>query len=650
MSAGVASKSKTMFVMEDWILFRSLATLGQKAGVPESDIPKLVAKELVDNALDEAGSCQIELNDGNGFRVSDCGGGIPGDDAEVASLFSINRPLTSSKLIRRPTRGALGNGLRVVTGAVIATQGTILVSTRGRTLRLIHDHDTGDTLAENLRTWDQDGTQIEVTFGRRFSIDESVLTWANMAILLAGRESYTGKTSPLWYDPDAFHELLQAARGKKLRELVASFEGYAEPKAGWLVRSEGYNGELCRELTREQSTSLLRVLKSGIVNPVTTTKLGAIGPIPGFANHVRCEGTVLIGSSGLHMINIPVLVEAWARESDDFSVSAFVNRTPITGDVEIYKSVEKNVVVRGCGYFESFGGNHKPFELWFNIDTPFMPIVTDGKQPNFRPFWELIKAATQKAAKKIPREKDRPRNKELTQKAGIFQLIPDCAKVASSDGKHRFQQRALFYKIRTPFMEYFGYAPEYAYFAQVITEYENEYGDIPGMIRDPRGVIYHPHTHQEIPLGTLFVERYERPEWLFNKVLYIEKEGLFSILKHERWPENHDCALMTSKGQGTRAAKDLIDFLGNTKEACEFFIIHDSDAAGTMIYQCLQEETAARGARNVKIINLGLEPREGRDMALDVEQVTYKKTNPSRRTYPQPTRSGFRRTESSWTP
>src|SRR3712207_9128722 len=45
------------------------------------------------------------------------GDGIPGDDAEIAALFSINRPLTSSKYLRRPTRGALGNGLRVVAGA-----------------------------------------------------------------------------------------------------------------------------------------------------------------------------------------------------------------------------------------------------------------------------------------------------------------------------------------------------------------------------------------------------------------------------------------------------------------------------------------------------------------------------------------------------
>ena len=43
------------------------------------------------------------------------------------------------------------------------------------------------------------------------------------------------------------------------------------------------------------------------------------------------------------------------------------------------------------------------------------------------------------------------------------------------------------------------------------------------------------------------------------------------------------------------------------------FCVHDADAYGTMIYQTLQEETKARGARKIKIVNLGLEPWEAID-------------------------------------
>ena len=112
-----------MFTREDWTLFRTLQTLAQKAGVATRAVPALVAKELADNALDASGGCRVGLLPDNGFFVEDDGDGIPGDDDAVAALFSINRPLASTKLLRLPTRGALGNGLRVVAGAVLAWPG-----------------------------------------------------------------------------------------------------------------------------------------------------------------------------------------------------------------------------------------------------------------------------------------------------------------------------------------------------------------------------------------------------------------------------------------------------------------------------------------------------------------------------------------------
>jgi hypothetical protein len=51
------------------------------------------------------------------------------------------------------------------------------------------------------------------------------------------------------------------------------------------------------------------------------------------------------------------------------------------------------------------------------------------------------------------------------------------------------------------------------------------------------------------------------------------------------------------------------------------FCVHDADAAGGMIYQTLQQATKARGARKIKIVNLGLEPWEAIAMGLEVEDV-----------------------------
>jgi hypothetical protein len=78
---------------------------------------------------------------------------------------------------------------------------------------------------------------------------------------------------------------------------------------------------------------------------------------------------------------------------------------------------------------------------------------------------------------------------------------------------------------------------------------------------------------------------------------------------------------MSSKGFTTRAARDLVDKLAEHDEPVTVFCVHDADAFGTMIYQTFQEETQARGARKIKIVNLGLEPWEAVAADLEVETV-----------------------------
>src|SRR5262249_36348318 len=147
---------------------------------------------------------------------------------------------------------------------------------------------------------------------------------------------------------------------------------------------------------------------------------------------------------------------------------------------------------------------------------------------------------------------------------------------------------------------------------------------LPGIYRDARGTLYHPHSRKTIPLGTRQVEEYQRPEWTFNKILYCEKEGFFPILADNHWPEKHDCALLTSKGFASRAARDVLDLRGDRGGPLTFFCIPDAAGPGTMIYQSLREGTRARPGRKVEIINLGLEPAEARAMGLAVEPVERK--------------------------
>jgi hypothetical protein len=119
---------------EDWALFRSVEGLCQKAGVRPLWLRRLVLKELADNALDTGAHIRCGLLDPEKnldlFFVEDDGPGLDGSPEEIASLFSICRPMRSSKLLRLPQRGALGNGLRLVAGAVLASAGTLVEATR----------------------------------------------------------------------------------------------------------------------------------------------------------------------------------------------------------------------------------------------------------------------------------------------------------------------------------------------------------------------------------------------------------------------------------------------------------------------------------------------------------------------------------------
>ena len=65
----------------------------------------------------------------------------------------------------------------------------------------------------------------------------------------------------------------------------------------------------------------------------------------------------------------------------------------------------------------------------------------------------------------------------------------------------------------------------------------------------------------------------------------------------------------------------LVDKLAEHDEPVTIFCVHDADAPGPMIYQTFQQATKARGARKIKIVNLGLEPWEAIAMGLEVEEV-----------------------------
>jgi hypothetical protein len=582
------------FEREDWTLFRTVEGLQQKAGVPVNRLRPLVLKEIGDNALDTGAAIRFGQNGSpDRFYVEDGGPGLDGTPEEIAELFSIRRPLRSSKLLRLPQRGQLGNGLRVVAGSVLASGGSLIVVTRNRRITLRPESDGRTRVVKVAQAKSSVGTRIEIGFGPALPDDVDPFVWVGAAQSVAGAgESYQGRSSPFWYDAAQFHELLLACGAPPARSLIAELDGCTGAKAGEIVTAARLDRLHCQDVNRQQAIKLLEIARARS-RPVTPERLGHVGR-GAFRDcqYALKSGTAELGITRPQAV-IPYVVEVWARSSsgrvkkaaDDVGVSVLVNRTPITSGVNAWRDSERNLCLQGSGLSDYCSGAPRTgsYRITLNITTPYCPITSDGKAPDLEPFGDAIFAAVQEAMRKAQRAA--PKDRKVSQKDVVLDNLDEAVANASGDGEYRFNERQIFYQLRPIVLAETGQDLKVGNFKTIITDYENEHGEIHGMYREPRGSIYHPHREDDIPLGTLMVEEYERPAWTFNKVVYIEKEGYSEALKDNGWPERHDCALMSSKGFTTRAARDLVDKLAAHDEPVTIFCVHDADAFGAMIYE-----------------------------------------------------------------
>jgi hypothetical protein len=215
------------------------------------------------------------------------------------------------------------------------------------------------------------------------------------------------------------------------------------------------------------------------------------------------------------------------------SLAAWINRTPVTGFIEAARD-KRDIDAYCCGLKDTIAEapKEKQFSIRMNLTTPYMPITSDGKAPDLSLFLNMIAAAVGKAVRKAHRPNA---GGKQSQKDIVLDNLDTVIADVSGDG-FRFNQRQLLYGLRPIVMDEIGEELKLGNFTTIITDYENEHGEIPLMYREPRGTIYHPHRNETIALGTLMVAEYERPVWTFNKLLYIEKEGFSEAL-------NQGCAL-----------------------------------------------------------------------------------------------------------
>ena len=428
----------------DTTLFTTLEGLTKQTGEPADRLRRLMCKEVADNALDACdaagrpGQATIEKHGNDIYVVTDRGDGI--DSNDLAGLFTVHRPMISTKYLRKP----LGNGLRVVVGCVVAAGGAIEVTTRGKRT-VLRPRRVGPTeIVEVSSAPDQIGTTLIVNLGPAIPHDDGDdLLMARAAIDFAKHAkapAFTRQPSPRWLDLDPFVEALMLIEPATVtvRQIIEQFDGCTGAKAGRLAAPFGKN-RLARSMSDADAAALLKSMQAS-AREVKHTALCAIGSDayhPDDYDYASANGTFRHGPHEPRA-TIPYAVEAWVCATTRKGKSAeieqvFANRSPSVGGMFIAHrstySDAKRLWLAGCG-LDGYGLDDFPpgdFTAVLHIISPLIPLLSIGKRPNLRPFLPAIDTALRRAfiksRKRLPPDMAEPKEPPPL-KAGDLPALP----------------------------------------------------------------------------------------------------------------------------------------------------------------------------------------------------------------------------------
>ena len=433
-----AQVDEMTFIRRDWGLFLDPYRLPQKAGCRANQVRPLALKELADNSLDHAANVTLEQIDKDTWSVADDGPGM--DAARIATLFAVDRPLTSTKLLRRPTRGAVGNGLRVVTGAAIASGGALWVESRGRQFEIKVHRGTGRTQAVEVacNAPTHIGTKVTIRFGRALLRSPNDAGLAHDALRFPGPACEPMRSHLGWYGARSWLELAQAApEGTTVAQLLAHMGiESADQRAAVDVAYA--------ELAKLKRPSAPRLLTRGA------------GGLTG-ADYAKAED-----AGGL--------VEAWAiamarvpKSEGSGTLAVYVNRTPVLVEAKIIGS-GGNLLINGGGLYcllTKVPANAR-YSVELSITAPAVPIINDGKTPDLSHFRELIREAMSTAMRAAETRLEKPTTrKKGAIKEAVWAVMEEAYLKASDNGESPVpaNARQVMYAARPMVAELIGGEP-----------------------------------------------------------------------------------------------------------------------------------------------------------------------------------------------
>lgn len=163
---------------------------------------------------------------------------------------------------------------------------------------------------------------------------------------------------------------------------------------------------------------------------------------------------------------------------------------------------------------------------------------------------------------------------------------------------------------------------DYGYFSQqIMPPYRREVHPLIMIDYKARGTLYDPHSGNEILIGDKELRDYEFPLWQFNKILFIEKDGVWETLKQTGGIElakRYDMAIASCAGYATEATRKLFA-KAQQGEGYQIFVWHDADPYGYNIARTLAQETARMPNHRIQVFDLGLKIEDAIDAGYQTE-------------------------------
>jgi hypothetical protein len=457
-------------------------------------------------------------------------------------------------------------------------------------------------------------------------------------------------TSPHWYDCKSLAKLIfghinlarkgDASKDLTLREFVMQFKGLkGSDPAKTVCEALPAINRLTDFVENEAAIeTLLEVMKKE-ARVVKADALGLVGKSHFFQRFDRWYGVVdpkrfWYEKVSVEIDNVPYVFEVAVAETRrpgdffhglNFSPSfddPFSNTQLTWEDIDIYGAA--SFLRRSHAHPNPYEKRPSHTAVAIHLITPNLVVLDKGKTrvQIAQELGQKIAEAMWHATKVIYKEEERRKKDAAKQEQAdlrrktakeknlpltwFMELVVPAALEHATGWKYPVSAHKLFYAARKLFQEHTDRILTSGNFEhKLLPPYLRKHPSYaPWVYREPRGVLYEPHTGIELPLGTREVKAYKFPLWRYDKILFIEKAGLWPAFKISRMAERFDMAIVAGEGIASEACRVL--FQNAEKGDYQLFVLHDADPYGYNIARTLREATKRMPGYNVDVKDIGL--------------------------------------------